>query len=45
MLHPERQIRALILAGIVFALVSCEPQDYRPGFWLSGEGEQTPVTD
>ena len=45
MLHPERQIRALILAGIVFALVSCEPQDYRPGFWLSGEVEQTPVTD
>ena len=45
MARTRQQLRAFILLSIAFLLVSCEPQDYRPGFWLSGETEETPVAD
>jgi hypothetical protein len=34
----------MLLLGLIL-LASCEPQDRRPGFWLSGELVDTPVTD
>ncbi len=36
--------RSLLLVSMIL-LASCEPQDRRPGLWLSGELVDTPVTD
>jgi hypothetical protein len=36
--------RSMLFLGVIL-LASCEPQDHRPGFWLSGELVDTPVTD
>ena len=45
MAHTRPQIRWLALLLGLILLASCEPQDRRPGFWLSGELVDTPVTD
>ncbi len=36
--------RCMLLSSLIL-LASCEPQDRRPGVWLSGELVETPVTD
>jgi len=36
--------RSMLLSSLIL-LASCEPQDRRPGFWLSGELVDAPVTD
>ena len=36
--------RSVLLLSLI-VIASCEPQDRRPGFWLSGELVETPVTD
>lgn len=45
MARTRRKIRAFVLSSMATLLVSCEPQDYRPGFWLTGETAETAVTD
>lgn len=44
----SRDTRGVLKTGFLAALlllVACEPQDYRPGFWLSGEVDPAPVDD
>lgn len=36
---------ALVIAFAILLLAACQPQDRRPGLWLSGEVETAPVTD
>ncbi len=45
MTHTRPQISWSVLLLSLILLASCEPQDRRPGFWLSGELVETPVTD
>ncbi len=45
MTHTRPQISWSVLLLSLILLASCEPQDRRPGFWLSGELVDTPVTD
>ena len=33
----------VIFALAIFLLLGCEPQDRRPGLWLSGEVASTPA--
>ncbi|MEE2677832.1 MAG: hypothetical protein VX546_04560 [Myxococcota bacterium] len=40
-----RSMSTLGFLAIAGLLVACEPQDYRPGFWLSGEVAPDPVED
>ena len=35
---------SLVLSSLIL-LAACSPRDERPGFWLSGELVETPVTD
>ena len=43
--HTRLRISWSVLLVSLVLLASCEPQDRRPGFWLSGELVETPVTD
>ena len=45
MLAARRPISCALLLSSVILLPGCEPQDRRPGLWLSGELVQGPVTD
>ncbi len=45
MTHTRPQISWSVFLLSLILLASCEPQDRRPGFWLSGELVETPVTD
>ncbi len=45
MTHARAQISRSVLLVSMILLASCEPQDRRPGLWLSGEFVDTPVTD
>jgi hypothetical protein len=38
-------VRAASVLLLVLLLVACEPQDRRPGLWLSGDVVAEPVTD
>ncbi len=44
MAHTRLQINGSMLLLSLILLASCEPKDRRPGFWLSGELVDTPVT-
>ncbi|HEY5646297.1 MAG TPA: hypothetical protein VIS76_10160 [Pseudomonadales bacterium] len=38
----QQSIRFLVLGCLLLAAAGCEPQDRRPGLWLSGEIADTP---
>jgi len=42
---PSQRNRVLVFVCGAILVAACEPQDYRPGLWLSGSLEEAPVTD
>lgn len=43
--RAKRRVGGALLAVLVIGLAGCEPQDRRPGLWLSGEEVEGPVED
>lgn len=44
-MRPPGPIRRCVGLASLVLLAACDPQDHRPGLWLSGELVETPVTD